>query len=423
MTLPLLLVLLGCGPTPNERPAEDGPVLVDECDPVVTPASPLLDTDGGPVQAHEDTFGTERPDPFHVHLGWPASDPSRSISILWRTDVDTLASVVEYGVDGKLTERVETVSFLYGGASAGEGPLRIHELKLCGDLEPNTTYSYRVGGEGHWSDTFTFTTPGEPGSFDSYRIGFIGDSRGAHETWDDLLAQMESHSPDFYVFGGDMVDLGPSQADWDAWFDAAGTVFAENVLVPAHGNHEFLAVHYFAQFSLPNNEEWFSLRYGNLHLVSLNDVVRSSDQIGTDQVAYLDDVFTEHDSDWQIAVHHQAMYSASDRHGSNLTLRELWAPKFDQHGVDLVVAGHNHLYERSVPIKGDAQSTEADGTTYIVTGGAGAPIYSGLEDHWFTEVANPIEHFVIGDFGPTGATFEVYDRSDNLIDSFTLSAR
>ena len=423
LTLLPVLALVSCDFYPEGGKGKLAQTLVDECDPEIKAASPLLASDDGPVAPHEDTFGSSQPDPFHVHIGWPSSDPSTSISFVWRTDVGTLATAVEYGKDGELTERVEGASFLYGGAAAGEGPYRVHEIKLCGTLEPNTTYTYRVGGDGHWSKEYTFTTPGEPGSFDTFRIGLIGDSRGAYETFDDLLASMEAHSPDFYVFSGDMVELGPSQTEWDAWFDAAGDVFAEKVFVPAHGNHEFLAVHYFAQFSLPNNEEWFSVRYGDLHLVSLNDTVRQLEDRTTHQVNYMNQVFGEYESNWQMAVHHQPIYSTCTRHASDLELREFWEPVFDDFEVDFVMAGHNHIYERSVPIRAGQEVTADQGTLYMVSGGAGAPLYVESDDNWFGEVANPIEHYGMADFSPAGIDVVVRDRADNVIDSFTIPAR
>lgn len=419
----LLLALIGACAGPDTGQKKKAPALVDECDPTVVAASPLAATNEGVVTPHEEVFGALQPYPLHLHLGWPSSDPSNSISFVWRTDVDTVATVVEYGKDGELTERVEGHSYLYGGVDAGEGPYRVHEIKLCGELEPNTTYTYRAGGDGFWSPEHSFTTPGPPGSFDTFRVGMLGDSRGAYESLDDLIASMETHSPDFYLFSGDMVELGPSQAEWDGWFDAMGEVFAENVVVPVHGNHEFLAVHHFAQFSLPNNEEWFSLRYGDLHLVVLNDTVGDLAHRSVDQVEYLDQAFSEHESGWQIVSHHQPMYTVSTRHRSNTDLREYWEPLYDQYGVDLVVTGHNHLYERSVPIRAGAPATPETGTVHIVTGGAGAPLYSDIEPDWYGEVSNPVEHYVIADFGPTGIEVVARDRSDNVIDSFTIPRR
>ena len=420
------LILLACGGGSKGKGKDSGPdpmlvELVDECTPVISVPGPLGSVGEAP-DPHEDTFGAA-PTPFSLHLGWPSSDPSQSISWIWRTDADTKATVVEYGTNGQLTERIEGASYLYGGASAGEGPNRVHEAKICEGLEPNTTYTYRVGGEGNWSPEYTFTTPGEPGSFDTYRVAVMGDSRGAYETFGELLTLAEAHSPDFYVFSGDMVDLGPSQAEWDAWFAAGEDIFPEKVVVPSHGNHEFLAVHYFAQFSLPNNEQWFSVRYGDLHLVSLNDTTQAIEDEETHQPAYMRAVFAEHESAWQMTTHHQSLYSTCTTHGSALSLRGMWEPVYDEFGVDAVFAGHNHIYERSVPVRAGAVASAEEGTVYFVTGGAGAPLYTGVEPDWFGDVANPVEHYMIADFGPNGVEFTVRDASDTVIDTYTMARR
>ena len=87
-----------------------------------------------------------------------------------------------------------------------------------------------------------------------------------------------------------MVDIGANQYEWDDWFEASGDVLTHIPLLPVHGNHESLAQNYFAHFSLPNNEEWYSARIGDLQVVSLNDTVRDFDHISVDQVDYLREV-------------------------------------------------------------------------------------------------------------------------------------
>ena len=175
-------------------------------------------------------------------------------------------------------ERVEGYTFGYGGSELGEGPYRIHEVRLC-DRRTGNGLHHRVGGEGGWSEPFTFTTPGAPGSFDTYRVAMAGDSRGAYDTRAQVVTAMDAHEPDLYIFSGDMVELGAVQSEWDSWFSASGDVFARKPLVPAHGNHEFLAVNYFAQFGAPGNEEWFAVEYGDMLLFSLNDTVRDGEHI------------------------------------------------------------------------------------------------------------------------------------------------
>ena len=99
----------------------------------------------------------------------------------------------------------------------------------------------------------------------------------------------------------------------------------------------------------------------------------------------------------------------------------LWVvPALEAGGVDLVLCGHNHIYERSVPIFEGQEVPMGQGTMYIVSGGAGAPLYQEIDDQWFNAEATMAEHYVIGDFGPDEATFVVRDLSDNVIDQFTV---
>lgn len=383
------------------------------------------------VALHDDVFGTSAPAPRHVHLGWPGSDTSNSISIIWLTDTDTLATQVEMGV-GEITDpasldlKAEGVSFLFGGLE--NESFRAHEFRNCGGLQPDTVYSYRVGGEGHWSPIYTFKTPPPPGTFDTFTVAFSGDSRGAYEVWGTLLAQMESYNPDFYLFNGDMVEAGPNQNEWEAWFAASGDILASKVLVSAHGNHEILATNYFAQFGFPGNEQWFDVRYGSMHVVSLNDTVINQNVRENDQPAFIRSTLGSSEADWKVAVHHQPTYSTCTRHNSNLELRRQWEAAIKEVGTDVVLAGHNHIYERSKSLAvNDQGQTDVvpmgDGTLYLVSGGAGAPLYRESENQWFGDVANPTEHFIIGEFGPDKATFTARDLNGNVIDSWEIPNR
>ncbi len=101
--------------------------------------------------------------------------------------------------------------------------------------------------------------------------------------------------------------------------------------------------------------------------------------------------------DFILAFYHHCAFSTCESHSSDGGVRKVLAPLFAEYGVDLAIQGHNHLYERSNPIKYDAaantgkSSTEAvslspgqpaivyperDGTTYITVGSAGRPRYA-----------------------------------------------
>lgn len=413
----MLLLLLSCQTAP-----EDSAVVwsSEACSENVDIPTGFLEDLDVAADPHSVVLGAA-PEPRWIRYQWPSVETGTSAAFLWGTDLDTLASVVEIGPvegfpDGAV--RYEGASFLYGSGEVGAGLYRLHEVRLCGRLTPGTTYSYRVGGEGAWSETFTITAPAD--ELDTFRIGIAGDSRGAYETWGQVVEAFDTAEVDFILFSGDMVEFGTSQEEWEAWLEAAGDVLARRPIVPAHGNHEFLSQNYFAQFALPGNEEWYSIDYGGMRIVVLNDTVRDAAELTQEQAVFLDAALTEAGDDWKIAVHHQSAYATCTTHNSDLDVRAAWVPAFDKHDVHAVFAGHNHLYERSVPIRDGAAVGEGEGTVYVVTGGAGAPLYGSTEEQWFGAVAVPTNHYLIADVTPQEMTVNAYDLAGNVIDTFVV---
>jgi 3',5'-cyclic AMP phosphodiesterase CpdA len=316
------------------------------------------------------------PAPRHVHLGL-VGDPRHAIAVVWRAGDDTtLATQVRYGVESLDEHRQRGFTFVYrSGAAAGSPRIRIHEAHLCG-LRPDTVYRYQVGGDGAWSPEYTFRTAPDLAADPSapVSIAVLGDSRGGQTMWGELLAAADAAAmPDAIFFTGDAVTSGVGQGEWDAFFERGAGVLPYVPLVMAMGNHESNAINFFAQLAQPGGEDSFSLDYGAAHLVVLNDSASEASVAG-DQRAFLDDDLAAATAPWKLLMHHRAMYSSSTGHGSNLTLRDTWGPVVDAHRVDLVLAGHDHVYERTRPVR--AGAVAEGGTVYLVTGGAGAPLYA-----------------------------------------------
>jgi hypothetical protein len=123
---------------------------------------------------------------------------------------------------------------------------------------------------------------------------------------------------------------------------------------------------------------------------------------------------SDHGIDWVVVCMHQVAISTADQfNGADLGIRQEWLPLFDRYGVDLVVCGHEHHYERSHPIRGQQQnatltpipaSTRTDvidttkGTVHMVLGGGGTSAPSnGL-------FFNPPQCRVITSVGPVDPT-------------------
>ena len=334
-----------------------------------------------------DAFGMD-PTPMQVHLGLMA-DARTSIVAQWRTvDETTKASTMRYGVGANLSpdQLTETATGIeFGFRATGMQVYRMHQVHLC-DLEPGTTYSYQVGGTGHFSPVYTFhTAPDIEANPDAEVVfGFVGDSRGGYDVWEQLIAQIKMRTVDAVLFSGDAVTIGLTQYEWDDFFTRAESLFATVPLIFAHGNHEVNAVNYFAQVAQPGDQLTFGLDYGHVHITVANDTPEDPNAIaGETRDAIAADFAESANARWKLFMHHQPMWSASTRHGSSITLQQAWQPLVDQYHIDLVLSGHDHDYEITKPLVGtQVQASNANATVYVVAGGAGAELYGNGTDFW-----------------------------------------
>jgi hypothetical protein len=364
------------------------------------------------------------PTPKMIHLN-VAHDPMTGMAILWRTnDNSTLATTVQYGVNGKTDQSTDGFTFVYD-ISIGD-PVRIHETHLCG-LTPDTEYTYRVGGTDalgnqSWSSNYTFRTA--PKAQDAETVFLVlGDTRDGYDVWGSTLKlAVQMAMPDFILFSGDETTLGPLQDEWDAWFAAADPILASNPMIVAHGNHEVNSVNFFSQFAMPGDEQNFAVDIGAAHVTVANDTpVDMADLTGAN--AQLLDQHLSTNQPWSILVHHKPMFSASAgaHPGDVVTMRMAWQSIIDSHKVDLVLNGHDHDYERSKPMRGSTPGlTNADGTVFAVVGSAGAPLYDNGSDFW-TAFSAKTYCFAIMRVKAGLITFNAYHADGTPLDSTMLT--
>jgi len=406
-----LVALLGCTDSPANNAADVDAAGLDKRSPPPPPPPRPYAPDGCTHQVFippgvldftrgdRSTFGAA-PAPTSVHVTWPA-DPATTIAFLWNTDRATRATVVQYGTDRSALDREVTGHVASGGLSGVI--VTAHEAHACG-LTPDTTYYYRVGGEGHWSDVQRFKTAPAPGQSD-YDVNFAvtGDSRDDVSVWravqERILSVSAMRQPDFEVFSGDAVYYGGIQSLWDDWFTGAAPTLRTMPFVNAHGNHEGLSINYLLQFALPQagrpdqDELYFSFDYGPLHFVFINDTPFDGDYTGGlfgSQLRWLRDDLTRARArrasvPWVVAVHHKGLYSASTHMLDEdvLRMREVLTPVYAEFGVDLVLNGHDHHFEITHPLDGRGEPTSPErGTVYITAAAAGAGLYSTYPAPW-----------------------------------------
>jgi len=417
---------------------------------VSTPRVPVAS-----VERHSATTGaTPAPDHIHTSFAGPATS---TFAVNWRTrGDDTRAAQVLYGTD-------EAAVTAADGPGAGvlaqdghsfsydrSGGFRIHEAHVCG-LTPSTRYFYKVGGAGVWSAVFDVGTSPAIGTPEIWRFAVTGDSRNEPAIFAETQVRVQEAGVDMQVFSGDAVVLGPNQGEWDALFEAtSGGTSVQDVLahIPfmvANGNHDGLAVNYLAQFALPQQvsekergegEEWYSFDYGNAHFVVLNDT-STIELINNEERAWLRADLMAVDravTPWIFVVHHKPMYTSATAHDPDVSLRASWQPIYDEFGVDFVFNGHNHNYERSLPIRGFASGTTegqvqpaaangipqaANGTVYVVAAGAGAPLY-GVDgaSTGYTVLAESTRNYVIVEIEGKAMRYKAFRLDGTELDVF-----
>jgi 3',5'-cyclic AMP phosphodiesterase CpdA len=146
------------------------------------------------------------------------------------------------------------------------------------------------------------------------------------------------------------------------------------------GNHDVAEGHGEAQMrALGMPGRWWAQTWGeDVLLVGLD----SNDVQNPDQRSFLEHTLAESSATWKIVAAHHPPYSAGYQ-GSSKSVRAAFSPLFERYGVQLVLSGHEHDYQRSVPI---------DGVVYVVTGGVARTRRTG-EDA-FTAVSFSWHHFV-----------------------------
>jgi calcineurin-like phosphoesterase family protein/purple acid phosphatase-like protein/iron/zinc purple acid phosphatase-like protein C len=415
VTLLSLLLLAGCGEKEPSLALTDGEVVeIDGCP--FTIKTPAETTEVVKDDGHVGML----PTPRNLHLAY-VGDPKTSISVTWATDVTTRGTTLEWGPDINYGHKTKGFWFAYPTDLAGADlpSVGMHQVHLCG-LQPGTTYHYRVGTGAYVSADATFTTA--PADGRPVRVLVAGDSRGNSATWGQVMQAGAADAPDVAIFTGDANDLGSIQDDWEAWFAAAAEVLPHLPLMMVHGNHEINSRHYYSQFPLPGNQQWYSFDFGAAHFTALNDTPPSSDpnSIATTQAAFLDGDLKVTAQPWKLVTHHRPEYTSSTGHAPAADLQMAWESILDANHVDMVLNGHAHAYERSFPLTAGQVVADGQGPVYVVEGGGGADPYD-VAPQAFTCFAKQTFGYVILDITSQKLTMTAKDLSGGVIDTYSIT--
>lgn len=366
---------------------------------VAVPASGLMGTNVFALELHQAT--PTSPD-LRVDLAVTATNTlqfvrgpylqmgtTNSAIVRWRTAVPN-PTWLSYGTNASdLTESVLAPT-----------PVTNHLVRLTG-LASDTQYFYRVGsrieGTGYRSGAFR-TDARSPRPTRIWAIGDAGThSVGQRAVRDAYLHDAINRETDVWLMLGDNAYGAGTDAQYQsAVFDTYAQLLAHSFLWPALGNHDAYAgptfdeLPYHEIFTLPANgetggvpsgtEKYYSFNWANIHFVCLDSMTSDRTDLGPMSVWLRSDL-AQNDREWLIAYWHHPPYSAGS-HNSDVELelvemRENIVPILEAHGVDLVLSGHSHSYERSYLLHGHYGHSGMLTAEMLKDSGSGRPQESG----------------------------------------------
>ena len=253
-------------------------------------------------------------------------------------------------------------------------PVTEHKVMVSG-LDPDTRYYYTINNE----ETFVnevenqyFHTNPIAGAERKYRFWVLGDFGDGSPNQVQVLSNYTANNAgkftDAWLWLGDNAYSSGTQGEYQTKvFNIYPTVFRNTMTYPSPGNHDLGSAiaasqsgAYFDNFDVPchgeaggvpsNTEAYYSYDYGNIHFISLEST-QSSRKTEGEMARWLQKDLAANKQKWTIAYWHHPPYSKgshnSDTEGNLIEMREYICPILEQYGVDLVMCGHSHTYERS----------------------------------------------------------------------------
>ena len=304
-----------------------------------------------------------------------------SIEISWYSSNPSSDANVSYGLTssyGSLSkETIDPVAVVSNTSF-------VHKVLLEG-LSTNTTYHFQISDGSMTSDDSTFVTAptdGTPFSFLVY--GDIANNNDNPRTafftiaWNEAEAMVLHNPQTIAIMLGDH-QTGGTDAEWQPQFFLPDRdVLKNTVLYNVFGNHEArVAQTYDKYFDPPttggsDSELYYSFNYGNVHFIVLDG--NEPRGVGTPQYKWLVKDLSSADAqnaDFRILATHQpglaygGGHAETDDNGFMDAVQSLYKVPGITKNVDLILMGHNHVYER------DYEPEGAKGITWLTVGTVG----------------------------------------------------
>jgi len=358
------------------------------------------------------------------------------LSVVWEMKGDWM---VNGAVQVSGTDGLEKTVGTSGGASPGKQRFQV----AIEDVKPGATYIYTLVNRGWFRDVpvagpFTVTTPPLPGK--SFRFACFGDSGSGSNSQAELAELIASKRPDVVIHTGDLIYPAGDINDYrPKFFEPYKDLITSCFFMPSLGNHDcatqrgspFLEV-----FDLPQNgpkgipperNYWFD--YGDARFVALdsNDIFPAGVVTALDRKEkvgpWLRDVLKGAGGRWKFVYFHHPFYTHSKHAAEGAAyMKESYVDIFEECGVDVVFTGHNHLYERTAPIRKDQVMPEGQGVVYVVSGAGGAERYAKRPNPpaYLRVAVDDVFSFTLVELSATRFALKQINERNEVIDEYTI---
>lgn len=312
----------------------------------------------------------------------------RGVTVRWDT-AESSRSAVAYGPSpGEL--RSVVVDRRYVTA---------HEVRLEGlPLDTRVYYAFGDPERELFRDSgMYFQSPPEAGAARRVRVWAVGDAgtADAHQrAVRDRAVSPATPLPDVWLMLGDNAYPSGTDADYQrAFFDVYPAILRHVPVWPTLGNHDAQSASsaeesgpYYDMFSLPAEgqaggvrsgvEAYYAFDWGPVHFVCLDSSDSDRSAAGP-MLRWLEEDLAATQQPWIVAFFHHPPYSKgshdSDHEIPLVEMRENALPVLEAYGVDLVLAGHSHSYERSFYLRGHYGSSDTLEDKMVLDGSRGDP--------------------------------------------------
>jgi uncharacterized protein (TIGR03437 family) len=353
-------------------------------------------------------------------------------TVLWSARENTSATL-QYSIDQafalSITAHVRTFS---PSQTALSFTLYQYQADLAG-LTPGAEYSYRIIMDGQNvtpepDHRFRTASRSEPFSFLVF-----GDSGSGSPSQRAMSVLMASEHPNLVLHVGDVAyEEGTFDQFHANYFEYYFSLMRRVPFFPVAGNHEYYtqrAAPYLALHSLPSETvpapdlgRYYSFDWGGVHFVALDSNLLDNPPAAARMLNWLETDLAATTARWRVAYFHHLPYPLDhhldDPYSANAH-RE-FVPRLERYGVQLVLTGHEHIYERTKFLRRDQPVSSGSATLYITTGGGGG-IGHSVKSRDFVERSATIYHYLRVEVETSRMTIRAIDQNGREFDRATLT--